>query len=184
MIIILPLLLSIQIQAIGCEAGAASYLPKTGFGPKAGLFYMTDISEAFWMFSGISYWTKGYRSQEGMRERDCTFSDLSLYEDGMITKMFSDRLTVGAGAGISVHFLKNYVKERTHRGSFIITEYYTKAVNRFGLQLQLLAGFKIKNCFLALKGGYTTLLMNSQEENLFYQKGNIRTLSLVLTIIK
>lgn len=182
MIPLLSLVLSMQIQAIGFEAGTALFLPRTGFGPQAGLVYTHSFSENFRISSGICYWTKRYRSQEGIRERNCTFSDLYFYEDGMVTTRFFNRLMVGTGVGISVHFLKNYVKESMDYGSFIITQYYAEPLSRFGLRVHLLVELKINNAFLALKGGYTTLLMNTNEQNLFYEVGNMRIFDITLGI--
>lgn len=182
MISLLPLLLTVQIYAVGVEAGTAIYIPETGFGFQAGMFYAHNISEAFWISSGISYWAKKYRKQEGIVERDCFFSDLFLHEEGLMAIRLFDRLRVGAGAGISVHLLKNDAKERRDYGSFTVTDYRTKTMNRLGLQVHLLAELKVRRCFVTLKGGYTTLLMDSNQENLFYEVGNVRIFSITVGI--
>lgn len=182
MMSLISLLLCTQIHAIGLEIGTGQYLPGTGFGFQAGVFCDHGIDETLRMSSGISYWTKKYRNQEGLVERNCIFSDLSIHEDGLITATVFGRLTLGAGIGISVHLLKNYVKERTDYGYLIITNYYAKTLNRLGLRLQLLAEFRMKNVFLTIKGGYTALLMNSSERNLFYEAGNIRIFALTIGV--
>jgi len=180
MISFVPLLLSIQIQAIGLEVGIASYLPHTGPGLQAGIFHSHDISEIFRISSGISYWAKGYRQKEGIVERKCLFSDLFLYEDGLITARLSDRLTAGVGAGLSIHLLKNDTRERIDYGSLAVTNYRTTTLNRVGFSIHLTAELKIRSGFIALRGGYTALLMDSSGENLFYERGNIGILTTAL----
>jgi hypothetical protein len=182
MISFVPLLLSIQIQVIGLEVGAASYCPHTGPGFQVGVFHSHNISEIFRISSGISYWTKRYREREGILERNCLFSDLVLYEDGLITGRLSERLTAGAGAGLSVHLLKNDACERVDYGPLIVTNYRTTTLNRVGFGIRLMADVKIRSGILALRAGYTTLLMGSGEENLFYQRGNIRIFAMALGI--
>ncbi len=182
MISLISLLLCTQIHAIGLEIGTGQYLPGTGFGFQAGVFCDYGIEETFRMSSGISYWMKKYRSREGLAERYCIFSDLFIHEDGLITARVSDRLILGAGIGMSIHLLKNYVKERTDYGYLIITDYYAKTLNRLGLRLQLLAEFRMKNVSLTIRGGYTALLMNGSQRNLFYETGNIRIFALTVGV--
>ena len=180
MISLVWILAVLQVGTIGLEGGADGYLPGTGFGPHVGVFYNVDFSPSFRISSGAGYWTRRWRQEDGIVQEDCTFSDLSIYEDAMFTKTFFHSLTLGTGAGLSVHFLKNYVKERVHYGSLTITQFYSETENRFGLRWQCLAEVKIGNGLVAVKGGYTLLLGDTYGQNLFYQDGNIRIMNLAL----
>jgi hypothetical protein len=174
MIPLLSALLALQIQAVAVGAGPSVYTPRTGTGLEFGVISHHQISRLLRIEAGISYWTRGYRSEGTPVQRNSTFSDLSLHEDGYAVVAVTDRLTFGAGGGLSIHFLKNYVRERTDYGSVIITEYYAKTANRLGVQFQLFLEYRIGRCSIGLKGGYTSLLMDTTEENLFYEEGNIR----------
>lgn len=174
MIPFLSLLLAAQIQAVAVGAGSSVYVPGTGAGLEFGVVSYHGISPGFRIETGMSYWTKSYRSEEALTQRNSTFSDLSFHEDGFAVLSVSNRITLGAGGGLSVHFLKNYVRERVDYGSLIVTEYYAKTANRLGLGLQLFLEYRVGRLSLAIKGGYTALLMATAGENLFYQEGNIR----------
>jgi hypothetical protein len=149
-------------------------MPGTGTGPEFGFISSLEISKGFRIETGMSYWTRSYRSEEIRTERNATLSDLSLHEHGLVLLSPHNRLTLGAGGGLSIHFLKNYVVERTDYGYLIVTEYYAKTANRLGLGVQVFAEYRMGRYSIAIKGGYTGLLMDATGENLFYQKGNIR----------
>jgi hypothetical protein len=171
---LLCVLLATQVQAVALGAGASTYSPGTGPGPEFGIVSYQEVAPRFRIEAGISYWTRNYRSESSYVQRNSTFSDLSLHEAGFAVLSVSDRLVLGAGGGLSVHLLKNYVRERVDYGSVIVTEYYAKTANRLGLGLGLFLEYRIGRCSVAVKADYTALVMATTGENLFYQEGNIR----------
>jgi hypothetical protein len=182
MISLTPLLLFVQIGAIGVEAGVGNYLPGTGYGPQAGFFYSHHVFEELLICSSVSYWTKEHMSEEGTTARDCVFSDLSFHQDGAFSIGFLERMRIGIGGGVSLHILKNYAKETTDYGSWLLTDYRTYTLNRLGVRALFLTEVRIGRTWLGVRTAYDVLLMETGERNLFYETGNIRILTVTFVV--
>jgi len=180
--LLVPLLVIIPIEVLGVEAGVGGYLPGTGYGPKAGVFYSHEVFGDIRISSGLSYWTKKRVFEHALTVRDCVFSDLSFHQDGVLTVDLSERFLVGMGGGLSLHILKNYAKETTDYGNLLVTDYRTETLNRLGLRAILLAEVKIREISLGVRTAYDALLMQTEGKNLFYEQGDIRVLSVALVV--
>lgn len=167
---ILISLLLIQSWGIG---GGIIEISGRGIAPLVSTHYSIDISDNFLIRESLEYWQKVHIEAQGTRNKNCKFSGLSFTETALV-KFNRGNISIGGGAGIGIHLLKNYVKDRKESGSWIITDYYALNSNAIGFHIETSVGSEFQK--FSLTGGlrWGIILVDGECENIFYTRGNIQ----------
>ena len=169
------------LQGWGIGGGVLS-LQEIIVSPVVGIYYGIEISDRFWICESMKYWQTGYREVVGTSSKDCVFSALSFTETGLL-KLKMGKIELGTGPGIGLHLLKNRVKERNEYGGWSITEYYCLNSTSVGFHIDGEIGFRVKQLVISIVGRTGMLLLNPNEENLFYTRGNLTEVNYLLRVL-
>ncbi|MBI4723436.1 MAG: hypothetical protein HY769_10675 [Candidatus Stahlbacteria bacterium] len=169
------------LQGWGIGGGVLS-IPKIITSPVVGIYHGIDISDRVWICESMRYWQAGYQKVKGTSSKDCVFSAMSFTETGLL-KLKAGKLEFSAGPGIGLHLLKNRVKERNEYKDYIITDYYCLNSTAIGFHIDGEIGFRVKQLLVSIIARVGAILLNPNEENLFYTRGNLTEVNYLLRVL-
>ncbi|MCK4330437.1 hypothetical protein KAX02_11415 [candidate division WOR-3 bacterium] len=172
MIIFIFLLFSYPPENFSFSVGISTF-PGDLIGYEVNVSYHLQIEKRLTTASTLGYTKNKYSSHLGTNTLNCEFS--RLYFTQCIEKKVLNGIFLSFG--ISINALKNWVIETNRIGSFKITDYY--ALNDFAPGFTTGSGLSVGRGTLSII--YDFILINEQGENIFYNQGNIHTLSLKLS---